>query len=60
MYNRPIIVSDIKMIKWNLEQVRSVNVCYCSNSMEIGTLIQTELYLISGVSFFIIVAYCSM
>ena len=47
------------MIKWILEQVRSVNVCYCSNGKEIGTLIQPELYIISGVSFFIIVAYCS-
>ena len=47
------------MIRWILEQVCSVNVCYCSKGMEIGTLNQTELYIIIGVSLFIIVVYCS-
>ena len=47
------------MIRCILEQVCSVNVCYCSNGMEIGILNQKELYIIIGISLFIIVFYCS-
>ena len=47
------------MIEWILEQVCSVNVCYCSNGMGIVTINQTQLYVIIIVSVFIIVVYCS-